>query len=198
MESDAAAGGRPVAEGRPDMRPTKIAIVAALPLLLAGLAGCSGDAAGSINGSGSTNAADPTDADRQEQMLKFTECLREHGLDVPDPDSEGRFAIPFGGGSGNGPDQKTREAMEACQELSPLRGGNLDELRNDPDFQDAQLRFAECMREHGVDVPDPDENGGGGFMIDGSDVPRETLRAAGEACDPIMREFLQGQGGQGT
>lgn len=179
------------------MRPAKIAIVAALPLLLAG---CGGDAAGSTNGSGSTNAADQTDTDRQEQMLKFTECLREHGLDVPDPDSNGRFAIPFGGGSRNGPDQKTREAMEACQDLAPLRGGNLDELRNDPEFQDAQLRFAECMREHGVDVPDPDENGGGGFMIDGSDVPRETLRAAGEACEPIMREFLQGtqQGGEGT
>lgn len=175
------------------MRPAKIAIVAALPLLLAGLAGCGSDAAGSTSGSGS---ASPADTDRQERMLKFTECLRQHGLDVPDPDSEGRFAIPFGGGSGIGPDQNIREAMEACQELAPLGGGNLDELRNDPAFQDAQLRFAECMREHGVDVPDPDENGGGGFMIDGSDVPRETLRAAGEACDPILREFLQG--GEGT
>ncbi|HKE52409.1 MAG TPA: hypothetical protein VKE25_12960 [Actinomycetes bacterium] len=181
------------------MRPAKIAILAALPLLLAGLTGCGSDADGSTSGAGSTNSADSAEPDRQEQMLKFTECLREHGLDVPDPDSEGRFAIPFGGGSGNGPDQKTREAMEACQELAPLGGGNLDELRNDPEFQDAQLRFAECMRQHGVDVPDPDEDGGGGFMIDGSDVPRETLRAAGEACDPIMQEFLQGraQGGEG-
>lgn len=182
------------------MRPVKIAIMAALPLLLAGLAACSNDAAGSISEAGSTGSGDSADPDRQEQMLKFTECLREHGLDVPDPDSEGRFAIPFGGGSASGPDEKTREAMEACQDLAPLRGGNLDELRNDPEFQDAQLRFAECMREHGVDVPDPDQDGGGGFMIDGGDVPRETLRAAGEACDPILREFLQGneQGGEGT
>ena len=30
----------------------------------------------------------------------------------------------------------------------------------DPEFQDAMVEFAECMREHGIDVPDPeiDEN----------------------------------------
>jgi len=170
------------------MRAAKIAVAAIAPLLVIVLAGCSDDATGSTNGAG---ASDSESADAQDQMLKFTECLREHGVDVPDPDESGRFIVPFGGrGSGNGPDEKTREAMEACQEFAPMRGGNLDELRNDPEFQDAQLRFAQCMREHGIDMPDPGE-GGGGIMIGGDgDIPQEQMEAAIEACDPIIREFL--------
>lgn len=169
------------------MRPAKISMLALLPLLLAGLAGCGDDAAGSTNGSGSTSSSDSAE-DREEQLLRFTECLREHGLDVPDPDSSGRFRIQLRG-SEDGPDETTRAAMEACQEFAPMRGGNLDELRNDPEFQDAQLEFAQCMRDHGVDMPDPGENGGG-IMIDGKDTPPEQLEAAADACDPILREFL--------
>ena len=171
------------------MRAAKIAVAAIAPLLMIALAGCADDASGSTNGAGATNSER---ADAQDQMLKFTECLREHGLDVPDPDESGRFIVPFGGSrSGNGPDPKTREAMEACQEFAPMRGGDLDELRNDPEFQDAQLRFAQCMREHGIDMPDPGA-GGGGIMIGGKDdnIPQEQMEAAIEACDPIIRDFL--------
>ncbi|MCI0687117.1 MAG: hypothetical protein L0Y54_07775, partial [Sporichthyaceae bacterium] len=116
------------------MRPAKIAIAVAVPLLLAGLTGCAGDAAGAT---GSDTAS--SREDREEQMLQFTECLREHGLDVEDPGENGELGLQLRG-SGDGPDPETREALEACEEFSPMRGEDLEELRNDPEFQEAQLR----------------------------------------------------------
>jgi hypothetical protein len=47
------------------------------------------------------------------------------------------------------------------------------------------------MREHGVDMPDPqfDENGGIGIMVGGPDGPRidpETMQSAQEACGGLI------------
>ena len=46
------------------------------------------------------------------------------------------------------------------------------------------LAHAECMREHGVDMPDPVFEGGGGVRQRGPDenVPPEKVEAAQKAC----------------
>ena len=41
--------------------------------------------------------------------------------------------------------------------------------KSDKDPEDAMLDFARCMREHGVDMPDPDTSGGGPGV---GEVPR--------------------------
>jgi hypothetical protein len=93
-------------------------------------------------------------------------------------------------------------AMEACRELMPgggLGGPGARELT--PEDQDRMLAFTECMREHGVDMPDPQFGEGGGFLrvgpgADGNDEgpafdPNDTdFQAAQEAC----RELLPGFG----
>src|SRR5204862_2850798 len=50
-------------------------------------------------GSGRGNSG-ASDAARQQAMLDFASCMREHGVDMPDPkfDSEGHAAIAIGGG----------------------------------------------------------------------------------------------------
>jgi hypothetical protein len=48
--------------------------------------------------------------------------------------------------------------------------------------EEKALKFAECMRENGVPMEDPDPQGGGGIRIGGEGVDRETVQEAQEAC----------------
>lgn len=54
--------------------------------------------------------------------------------------------------------------------------------------EDAMLEYTECMREHGVDMPDPDPNGG---AVELSKDSMENMEAASKACDPIMQKVMQ-------
>jgi hypothetical protein len=108
--------------------------------------------------------------DAEEELLAYTECLREQGLDVPDPevDADGNLVLggggpggggPGGGGPGGGdgaglPDADEFEAaQEVCGEPPAGVGGALDELQS-PEFQDALLAFTQCLRDRGHDVED--------------------------------------------
>jgi hypothetical protein len=62
-----------------------------------------------------------------------------------------------------------------------------------PEEQDKILAFARCMREHGVDMPDPDFSSGGvTFGIGGPDQKSgidpgsETFQEAQRACQSLM------------
>jgi hypothetical protein len=100
-------------------------------------------------------------AGAEEELLAYTECLRDQGLDVPDPevDADGNLVLGGGGGGGPGaggglPDQEEFEAaQEVCGEPPAGVGGALDELQS-PEFQDALLAFTQCLRDRGYDVED--------------------------------------------
>ena len=57
----------------------------------------------------------------------------------------------------------------------------------DLDPEDATLKFAQCMREHGVDmaVPEP----GGGVMVNGEGIPKEQMEAAETAYHAALDEM---------
>ena len=173
----------------------KLVVVAGLAATI-GLTGCSsggsspsgvasinGGSSGSTTtaaGSGSGNAQ--SDAAEQDAMVKFAQCMRAHGVDMPDPKpgANGGRAAAMPGVSANDPAamQKMQAASTACDKLLP-NGGK-------PTAQDLQreLKFAQCMRAHGVDIPDPNPNGTGGqegVTINGSD-PK--TKAALTACTP--------------
>ena len=57
----------------------------------------------------------------EEKLLAFTRCMREHGIDMPDPQSNG---MVFNEEEGSGPDfdpnsDEFQEAQEACGDLLP-------------------------------------------------------------------------------
>jgi len=60
------------------------------------------------------------------------------------------------------------------------------------DPEEAMLEWAQCMRDHGVDVPDPDD---GRVTVDGSGVSREQLAAAEQACEQWQRMAQPEDGG---
>jgi hypothetical protein len=124
-------------------------------LLLAGLAGCSasGDSAGATT---TTTSGQQAAAAVWRELVR---CARANGMpNLPDPqiDSNGRANFP------NGTPEPPASVRRACQSiydrLPPSARGD-EEERPPPDIQ-ALLRFARCMREHGVpDFPDPDAEG---------------------------------------
>jgi hypothetical protein len=75
-------------------------------------------------------------------------------------------------------------------------GGGGGDRPSDQEFQDAALEYAQCMREHGVDMPDPEfgEDGGAVQMMGPESADREDMEAADEACHHIMDEVAPDAG----
>ena len=66
--------------------------------------------------------------------------------------------------------------------------------------EDAMLAFAKCMREHGINMPDPEFGTGGSTVMIGGDgiaFDSPTFKAADEACRSIMTDAMPGIVGSG-
>lgn len=86
--------------------------------------------------------------------LAYSECMRAHGIPkFPDPNSNG--GIEF---NASGVDPATYEAARrACASLRGGGSGNAGAPQN----LASELKFAKCMRAHGVpNFPDPNSDGG--------------------------------------
>ena len=115
------------------------------------------DAAGASSASPSGDGADSeADLDPEDAMLKFAQCMREHGVDMPDPSPGGGVRM---NGEGLSEDQM-EAAQSACQKwmdmAEPEDGGH--ELSEEE--KQSFLDMAACMRERGYDFPDPTFDGG--------------------------------------
>jgi hypothetical protein len=139
-------------------------------------AGCGGtpsssgtSTAAARTGSNTTTTAHTSTANHtstltaREKAVKFSECLRANGVsDFPDPNASGEF--PSYGISVS----KTAwtKAVAACKALQPP--GSLNAHLTPTQFS-AALKFAQCIREHGVpDFPDPVN---GQPLIDTTHIP---------------------------
>ncbi|MGW5364548.1 hypothetical protein [Actinopolymorpha pittospori] len=149
----------------------------------------SGDGIASAGGasaaSGTTAAADagPSPAaDSAERLRQFAACMRDQGIDMPDPDpASGKLEI--GGGGGKGADTAAgkldlQEAMRACRRYAPPK---LADVRNDPKALDRMREIAACLRQHGIDVADPDP-ARGGLVLDRGVTRSEKFRTASAEC----------------
>ncbi|WP_327584725.1 hypothetical protein OHA25_54745 [Nonomuraea sp. NBC_00507] len=132
------------------------ALLAALAVGCAGQQGSTGVASVSRSASPppASSGATPTGtADPQEQGMKFAQCMREQGIPMEDPD-------PNGGGGlrqlGEDVDRdKVQKAIEACRDYAPSR----DRTQLNPEQIEQMRQFAQCMRDNGVDMPDPNPDG---------------------------------------
>ncbi len=62
--------------------------------------------------------------DAQEQALEYAECMREHGVDMPDPDfSRGGVSIRIGGEGFDPNSQVFKDAQKACGAFFGPGGG---------------------------------------------------------------------------
>jgi hypothetical protein len=174
-----------------------------LALALAACGGSpDGDRVASLSGGGATATTNGTAKaaakDPQQAALDFAKCMREHGIDIPDPevDDQGRVRVRVGGPGGGGarPDpKKLDEAQKACGGL--MGGGGDGPGQIDPEERDAMVAFARCMREHGIDMPDPT---GDGLVMrkdddGGPDPSSERFQEAERACDHHLATLGRGK-----
>lgn len=177
------------------------------------LAACSNDDGSQVAsledavGSGDVTAeAVDTDVADQEAILEFSQCIRDNGVeDFEDPQigADGSIEFSFGGRSDDpeGDRDAMRTAFEACQEH--LEGlafgpGSIDLT----EIEDTMLEFSICMRENGVDMPDPDfsnlglgggdEGSGDGDIFGGAiDLDDPAVAAALEECQEVFSGSLR-------
>jgi hypothetical protein len=156
-----------------------------------GTASSSGSGGSTGTASSASSGADKK-LTKQEKAVKFAECMRANGVPHfpdPDPNGDSNFGVDV-----------TREvwlkAIDACKALKPP--GALSSKRT-PKEQSASLRFAQCVRDHGVkDFPDPVN---GEPLIDTYKIPSSNkpggmtiLNAATQACGGIVKSSAGGQG----
>ncbi|MFF3853202.1 hypothetical protein [Micromonospora sp. NPDC002575] len=131
---------------------------AGLGLLLAAscaLAGCgdSGDVGNGVASGGGNGAAAGASATASvsPDLAKWTKCLRDNGVDVKDPGPDGAITLPMDSPA-------IQQAREKCTQYEGADGGSTGIDPNDPEQQEQQRKFARCMRDNGIDWPDPDPN----------------------------------------
>jgi hypothetical protein len=147
----------------------------------ASLAACGTDDPGTGKSPG---ANDQSNA--RKVMLEYARCMREHGIDMPDPEFEGNRTKMMGPADAD--PTKMRAADKACGKIrDSLKPPEISDEDKEA-FKKAALANARCMREHGIpEFPDPtfDENGGAQIqMRRGGAVDPESpkFKTAEKAC----------------
>jgi hypothetical protein len=195
-----------------------------------GAGGASGNKVASLSGNQNVTTTTLSKTDLETAALNYAKCMRAHGVNIPDPqfDSNGRPIFNRGGsgtggtGSTNGgqgggrgfffgpgdrngeanPQNSTfQKARQACQKYADaFRSAFQLNPQQQAQLQKNLLAFAKCMRENGVDFPDPtfDSNGRPQFGAGGNSSLRQTLQSAvGQKALQTCRSKVGGTGGPG-
>jgi len=170
---------------RPWLRRAAVLAAMALIALLATACGSGSSPAASASG-GSTSASGGST--REQAALSYARCMRSHGVpDFPDPDSDGNFHL------GNSVTSQETAANQVCNHLlnvgTPLNAAQTQHALSQ------LVKYAQCMRAHGVpNFPDPQiSNGGigvpGGFTFNTSGLnlhqKSPLYQAAAKACQSL-------------
>ena len=173
---------------------------AALLLLLSALTACSANAA-APNGVASLETDAPAadgsatpsaSLDPEAAQLAFAECMRDHGINMPDPETSGGAgggAVQIGGRGENR--DEFQAALEDCEQFLEQAGSFRGEP--DPEMLDKMLEFAGCMREHGIDMPDPNSDGGITFQRNADGDSDSRISSSAGDIDPTSPEFQAAQ-----
>jgi predicted small lipoprotein YifL len=130
------------------------------------------------------------DAKQRASLLKFAQCMRDHGVDMPDPkfSDDGGATVAIGGPGSKPQDQsKVEAAQKACARYQTDAGPkSAPSARDEAKFRKAALKNSECMREHGIKgFPDPQFGDNGTVKMSlppGIDPQSATFQAAQKAC----------------
>ena len=134
----------------------------------------------------------------EEITTGFTKCMRDEGFSVPDPQLNADGTVDtvalresvLNDPKFNWQDPKTRQILGKCLPL--LQGATFaqeDTAEEQVEFQDNLLKFAECLREDGVQVSDPDFSGGTrqaiGSMFQGIDTQEPAIQVSIATCRQV-------------
>ena len=123
----------------------------------------------------------------EEGVLDFAQCMREEGVNFPDPtfDIDGN---PQFDNLEIENEEEFENAFENCEDI--LRNALPEQFDLDPEVEaalvDASLEFSQCMRDQGIDFPDPKPGEFGFFAFRDADIDftSESVQNAFEICQP--------------
>ena len=130
--------------------------------LAAVLSACGSNGSSPSSASTKSPSAAATNAASNDPNLVFAQCMRDKGFDVPDtcltPDNLKDTSDAF------------NNALNECMmKVSGMTGE--DNVANDPAAREAMVKAAQCLREAGYDVKDP--QAGEGISV--KDIPEDVL-----------------------
>ena len=120
--------------------------------------GGNGDGVASLEGSDTTVSMEQIEVDTEQQLLRFAACMREQGVDLPDPTVDIDGNVQLEPPPGFDPAADTGQLIEAAGECREYLEGvalgfeDIDLVA----VTDTLVEFAACMRANGFDLPDPD------------------------------------------
>jgi GH24 family phage-related lysozyme (muramidase) len=175
-------------------------------------------ACGSSTSSSSSSAAAGTGATSVSTgsttaRLNLAKCLRANGIDVSD--SGTTSGAGAGGGAGgifaalrNYPRAQVEAAEKACKQYlaAAFPQTTLTAAQRAARTQEL-VKYATCMRSHGVDIPDPTTSGGGSFAFGAGSAGSSNFRAllntpayktANAACASLRPKFGGGTAAAGA
>jgi len=162
-----------------------------------------GQSASSVASLGPTTTATPSSsspvagtggnfAAKYEAALAYVDCMRSHGVpNFPDPSAGGQINVDFayGGKDGSpasaGIDRMSPQYISADQTCRHLLPGGVPTPTQNQQALAKELKFARCMRSHGVpNFPDP-TNAGVVHLI-GVDQSSPRYQSAGKTCEALV------------
>jgi len=123
----------------------------------------------------------------EEGVLNFAQCMREEGINFPDPTFDIDGNPEFDNLEIENEDE-FENAFESCEDI--LRNALPEQFDLDPEVEaalvDASLEFSQCMRDQGIDFPDPKPGEFGFFAFRDADIDfsSEEVQEAFEICQP--------------
>ena len=114
----------------------------------------------------------PAGDKNRQAMLDYAACMRENGIDMPDPTEGGSVAAID-------PSKIDVEAFDAANETCMAELGEPPApeggTQTDEEVLESQLELAKCLREHGHDVQDPEPD----MAMVVPDISPEVAKACG-------------------
>jgi hypothetical protein len=166
---------------RPALAPPAVLCAVGASILLA-----------ACGGSGSKGTASQGN---EEKVVKFARCLREHGVNVSTSTGSGGGTLRI-----NGTNPRAMEAAQnACKRYQPSAGKENLTPQEKVAREEAVLKFAKCMREHGINIHASTAEGGVKVGIQGGpggpNPESPAFQAAQKACQGLLPFKGPGPGG---
>ncbi len=190
---------------------TAVLLLVLASIVLGACGGSSGGSSSTSSTSANASATTPTTATAPRpnggRFSALRECLQKNGITLAKR-TPGQTRPPGGGflGGGSGPKLPagvTRAQYEAAFKKcgGSLAGPGAGRFTS-PAFKAALVKFADCMRENGVNVPAPNTSGSGPiFNSSGLDTKSAAFKAAESKCSADLRNTFRvpaPAGGAGT
>ncbi|MCQ8193560.1 hypothetical protein [Streptomyces rugosispiralis] len=107
----------------------------------------------------------------QKARLKYASCMREQGIDMPDPDADGTNVVM------PADPKKFQAALDQCKRFMPNADGRAPEYT--PEQKAKDVKLAKCLRDKGIEAEDPTDDGRMNIPDGGSKKTQDALKACG-------------------